>query len=259
MLYKEQNPQAFMFFERVGMRIPAFSECRTKFSIGSKMGLANLTAVIFGLYSVKLVNIPMFLTFRRCSLLTTVIMNYLVNRVYPNKALSITLFLSTAGALIAGWDSLNAQWFGYILVWGNNVAQSLYNTYVSKVNAEKKVLAFEINFYFALCGFPIALLFTVASGEIWQFGELFGKQDEVQNFWFVVYLVLSASMGIMITLTLLMVCTVVGPIAINITGNVKDVALTWIGFVLFNDVTLTMMMGVGLLMSFAGSVYYAGD
>jgi len=79
------------------------------------------------------------------------------------------------------------------------------------------------------------------------------------NFWFTVYLLLSASMGILITLSLLMVCTVVGPIAINITGNLKDVALTWVGFVFFNDVALTVMMGVGLFMSFLGSVIYASD
>ncbi len=164
-----------MFLERVGMRIPSVTECKSKFGIGCKMGLANLTAVFFGLYSVKLVNIPMFLTFRRCSMLTTVLMNYVVNRVYPDEALRITLFLTTVGAIIAGWDSLNSQWFGYILVWGNNLSQSLYNSYVSKVNTQKSVLPFEINFYFALCGFPIALIFTIVSGEIHQFTEIFTK------------------------------------------------------------------------------------
>lgn len=61
----------------------------------------------------------------------------------------------------------------------NNLAQSGYNAYVAKVNKEKRVLPFgkyliyynttavEINFYFALCGFPIALAFTVMSGEIY--------------------------------------------------------------------------------------------
>jgi len=108
MAYKQANPHSLMFFERVGMRIPPLNECFSKINIGCKMGLANLTAVFFGLYSVKLVNIPMFLTFRRCSMLTTVIMNYYVNRVFPDAALSITLFLTTAGALVAGWDSLDS-------------------------------------------------------------------------------------------------------------------------------------------------------
>jgi hypothetical protein len=66
-------------------------------------------------------------------------------------------------------------------------------------------------------------------------------------------------MGIMITLTLLMVCTVVGPVAISVTGNIKDIALTYIGFVLFHDVQMTFMMAIGLSMSFVGSGFYILD
>jgi hypothetical protein len=141
------------------------------------MGLSNLAQVFFGLYSVKLVNIPMFLTFRRCAMLTTVGMNFVVNAVYPDLALCFTLFMTTTGALTAGYQSLNTEWFGYFLVWMNNLAQSCYNAYVSKVNREKLVLPFEINFYFALCGLPIALTYTLYTGEIWQFQETYMRQD----------------------------------------------------------------------------------
>lgn len=59
MLYKEVNPNAFQFLSDIGMRVPKFSEAMGKLNIGLRMGLTNLITVLFGLYSVKLVNIPL--------------------------------------------------------------------------------------------------------------------------------------------------------------------------------------------------------
>ncbi len=76
-------------------------------------------------------------------------------------------------------------------------------------------------------------------------------------------------MGITITLSVLMVCTVVSPIAFNITGtlmfffipefigNMKDVVLTYVGFMFFDDISLTLMVAIGLMFSFIGVGYYA--
>lgn len=84
------------------MKIPPMSESLTKIGIGCKMGMANLITVFFGLYAVKNVSIPMFLTFRRCSILTTVVMNYFIIKTVPDFNLSLTLFLSVVGSCIAG-------------------------------------------------------------------------------------------------------------------------------------------------------------
>ncbi len=59
MTYKQMNPHAFKYLESVGMRVPSISECSTKSNLGAKIGLANLATVFFGLYAVKVVNIPM--------------------------------------------------------------------------------------------------------------------------------------------------------------------------------------------------------
>lgn len=171
MTYKCYYPNAFKSLEKYGMKIPPITESIKKFNIGIKMGMSNLCTVFFGLYSVKIVNIPMFVTIRRCALLTTVLANYIVNRAVPDAKLRTSVTLSTFGAFLAGIETLTTDWFGYLLVWMNNLCQSGYNIYVNKVNKEKKVLPFEINFYFALCGLPISLLYTVISGEINEFGN----------------------------------------------------------------------------------------
>jgi hypothetical protein len=59
MTYKGYNAKAFKFLESIGMRISTFNEVKEKTNIGLKMGLSNLVTVLFGLFSVKLVSIPL--------------------------------------------------------------------------------------------------------------------------------------------------------------------------------------------------------
>ncbi len=59
MTYKQYNPKSFGFLETVGMKISTFKEVKKKANIGFRMGVSNLVTVLFGLYSVKLVSIPL--------------------------------------------------------------------------------------------------------------------------------------------------------------------------------------------------------
>lgn len=53
-------------------------------------------------------------------------------------------------------------------------------------------------------------------------------------------------------------CTVVNsPIITSITGNVKDVALTFISLIIFDDIIPTFWLIVGLVLSLAGAFIYS--
>ena len=51
-------------------------------------------------------------------------------------------------------------------------------------------------------------------------------------------------------------CTVAiaGPLALNVTGIIKDVFLTYAGFIFFNDTKVTLFVMVGLALSFIGAI-----
>jgi len=51
--------------------------------------------------------------------------------------LTVTTTAITLGALIAGYETLDTDMFGYFLIWMNNISQSLYNVFVQKLNADK--------------------------------------------------------------------------------------------------------------------------
>ena len=138
----------------------------------------------------------------------------------------------------------------------NNLSQSVYAVYANKVNKEKKVTAFEINFYFALVGLPVTLYITQRTGEIYLLQDVLMIEDFNHKISFLISLLLSGVMGIIITCSALMVVTLCNPVANNITGNLKDVILTYIGFICFDDAILSATVALGLMFSFLGAANY---
>jgi hypothetical protein len=59
MLYKTMNPDAFSTLKKYGMEISSLESTFRNMPNGLKMGAFNLISVLFGLFSVKLVNIPL--------------------------------------------------------------------------------------------------------------------------------------------------------------------------------------------------------
>lgn len=259
MVYKKYNPGAFSLFADYGMRVSPIDESAAKWKLGVKLGFLNLITVAYGIYSVKYVSIPLFLTFRRCTLLTTFLVNYIINRKSPNNRTYLKLFLVTTGAIIAGQETFNRDWFGYFLIWMNNITQSVCNVYFNKVNNDNKVTAFEINFYFAWVGLPILLAYTLYSGEIYLLSDILETGNPTDRFNFMLLVFLSGSLGIAITMSTLLVVTLCSPFALSITGNIKNAISAVFGFMIFDDQKTSPLIVSGILVGFSGSCLYAYD
>lgn len=104
------------------MRVSPIDESVSKWKLGIKLGLLNLITVAYGIYSVKYVSIPLFLTFRRCTLLTTFLVNYIINRNPPTGKTYLRLSLVTTGAIVAGMETFDRDYYGYFLIWMNNIS-----------------------------------------------------------------------------------------------------------------------------------------
>ena len=121
MIYKTYvDPKGFMGAEKIGLRITTLGETFSKISSGLFIGGLNIFTVLFGLYAVKNVNVPIFLCFRRCSILCTILVEIVVRNAYPNLSKTFCSALIAGGAILAGWDGFNSDSFGYFLVICNN-------------------------------------------------------------------------------------------------------------------------------------------
>ena len=123
MVYKTYvDSKAFSSAEKIGLRITTLGETFGKIGTGLFIGGLNIFTVLFGLYAVKNVNVPIFLCFRRCAIIMTIIVDYILRSAVPGypKFLCATLMLS--GALLAGYEGFNDDMFGYFLVICNNLS-----------------------------------------------------------------------------------------------------------------------------------------
>ena len=113
--------------------------------------------------------------------------------------------------------------------------------------------AFETNFYFALVGLPLSYYVVQHNGDIEQLHDIF-MNPETKDSALATFILISGCCGILITIFSTLTVTVCGPIAINIAGTLKDVGLTYAGFVFFEaEATRNTLIGIGL--SFTGASY----
>ena len=215
-----------------------------------------MQTVMFGLFAVKGVSIPIFLTFRRCGCLATITVQYFVEGKYPSSKTAWSTLIVILGAIIGGYETLDTELFGYMLVWGNNFTQSIYNVVMSKLNSDKRITPFEINFFFALIGIPISACLVYNEGEIMTLYDVL-LNPTTRNPNLATLVLLSGFSGILITLSSILTVTICGPIAINIAGIIKDVGLSYIGFAFFDDAKATPLVLTGLAFSFTGAISMA--
>ncbi len=69
-------------------------------------------------------------------------------------------------------------------------------------------------------------------------------------------LILCGLMGITVTLAIFLSQGVASPVAVIISGISKDILLTYLGFVMFEDANFTPCMAAGLALSFIGAASY---
>jgi len=151
------NHRAFDFLEPYGIKISSLGEVVSKAKAGLIISSIKIIEVLFGLYSLKAVNIPLFLTFRRCSILTTVLVMYVYKGDSPSSVLVISSAFVVVGALIAGYETFDNNSIGYALIMGNNFGSAFVNVVAGVYNDKKMVNAFDLNFFFATIGLPLSL------------------------------------------------------------------------------------------------------
>ena len=167
-IYKGFVPSAFGSLEKADMKINSFPEILSKWRVGLILGGSNLVNVGFGIYSLKYVSIPLFVTFRRCTMLTTMICMYLIQGQVPDRRSYFKIFLVCLGAIIAGVDTFNRDMFGYFLIWMNNFSQSGANVLINKFNRNKSVNSFEITFFYGMIGLVAMSAYCLYTGEVYE-------------------------------------------------------------------------------------------
>ena len=111
------------------------------------------------------------------------------------------------------------------------------------------IIVLDSTFCFGLVSFAVLTPYLMWSGQLHQIDFL--DTGLMAN------LIFSCTICVMHTYVTLLTLKMIGPIGVNIAGVCKDVFLTYIGFLMFDDVKVTEKVLFGLFLSFVGAFYYA--
>lgn len=120
MTAKEFNKSAFDKLAGIGIDVPHMSTVHQHISLGVKVGIIGLIPVTFGAFALNYTCIPLYLAFRRCGLLSSVVVMYFWAGDRPSKEVIFSTILVISGAIIAVWETFDANLMGFLCVWAYN-------------------------------------------------------------------------------------------------------------------------------------------
>ena len=145
------------------LSIKDFSKYKCYYISFSIIFIANTFFNFYGNQLVK--NISMFLSLKKL----TLVMLFFIDFFYGKKKLScITItciFLITGGSILVGMDSFSNDYFGYIVVFFNNVTAISYSKYTEVFKKHTKVSNLKLLVYNNYLNIPILILCIFLSGE----------------------------------------------------------------------------------------------
>ena len=122
--------------------------------------------VFFNFYGNQLVkNISMFLSLKKLVL----VMLFFIDFFYGKKKLScITItciFLITGGSILVGMDSFSNDYFGYVVVFFNNVTAISYSKFTEVFKKHTKITNLKLLVYNNYLNMPILIICIFVTGE----------------------------------------------------------------------------------------------
>eukprot|EP00744_Colponema_vietnamica_P008014 GILI01011461.1.p1 GENE.GILI01011461.1~~GILI01011461.1.p1 ORF type:complete len:329 (-),score=18.11 GILI01011461.1:58-996(-) len=217
------------------------------------LSLVFVLNVSAGFVGLARVNIPIFLCLRRTAVMLVLLMEYFVLGKVASVHIWQAISVSVVGTIIAGLSDLNADFIGYAFVLLNNLFTSLYLTGTSKLSQQTSMNSFGLLFFNAIVSLPLVILCAFMCGEVSSVLRFEYWSDPV----FCFTLFISSIVGVVLSYAIFLCSIINSPLATSVTGNIKDIVSTFLGFVLFSDVTPTFQNIFGLLISLSGAAYYS--
>ena len=157
---QETRQSEIPVLKQMGIVVPRLQTIYDHRWLGLQTGLIGLVPVTFGAFCWKCTSIPLYLAYRRCGLLSSVIVMYFWAGEKPSMGVSKSTALVVTGAVTAVGEDLDTNIQGFVRVWAYNFSQSFQNVYLSKLNKDKIMVPFEFNFFYACIGFVASVIYN---------------------------------------------------------------------------------------------------
>jgi len=224
--------------------------------------IAPVSALFFcntlcGLGATKTLNLPIFVLFRRFSIVMTMALESALLGKRFKMGVKLSVALMIIGALVVSFDHMSFNTYGICLILLNDIFTALQGVVLRKTLDEKaeRLGTSAIVFYSNLFALPLVAMTMIALPNEMEKLALFKGWDNPQV---IGSLFLSAFLGFAINYSYAMCTKLNSPLTTTIIGAAKNIATSYIGMFMsdFNP-SSPVLVHIGINLSMLGSLWYS--
>ncbi|NXY88225.1 S35D3 protein, partial [Alcedo cyanopectus] len=214
--------------------------------------LATLQSTLT-LWSLRGLSLPMYVVFKRCLPLVTLLTGALVLRDgMPSPGVLVAVLITTCGAALAGAGDLTGDAMGYVTGVLAVLIHAAYLVLIQKTSVDSEYGPLTAQYAIAVSATPFLIICSFASMDsinVWSFP---GWKDPAMVSIFIACVLISCAMNF----TTLHCTYINSAVTTSFVGVVKSIATITVGMVAFNDVEPTKLFIAGVVVNTLGSVIY---
>ncbi|WCJ30307.1 UDP-N-acetylglucosamine transporter UGNT1 [Euphorbia peplus] len=217
------------------------------------LSAAYLLYMLVTMESIRGVNVPMYTTLRRTTVIFTMIMEYfLVRQRYSRQVLG-SVGVIIFGVLIAGVRDLSYDFYGYAVVFLANFTTAIYLATISRIGKSSGLNSFGLMWCNGVVCGPVLLFWTFIRGEL----GMTLNFPHLSSPGFLVVLFFSCSLAFLLNYSIFLNTTLNSAVTQTICGNLKDLFTIGLGWVIFGGLPFDIFNVIGQFLGFLGSAMYA--
>ncbi|KAL9363444.1 hypothetical protein Peur_046229 [Populus x canadensis] len=217
------------------------------------LALTYLLYMLVTMESVRGVNVPMYTTLRRTTVVFTMIMEYILAGQRYTRPIFGSVGLIVLGAFIAGARDLSFDFYGYAVVFAANFTTAIYLATISRIGKSSGLNSFGLMWCNGIICGPVLLFWTFIRGDLgmtMNFPYLFSPG-------FLAVLLLSCILAFFLNYSIFLNTTLNSALTQTICGNIKDLFTIALGWTIFGGLPFDFFNVIGQCLGFAGSGLYA--
>ncbi|XP_002747106.3 solute carrier family 35 member D3 [Callithrix jacchus] len=205
------------------------------------------------LWSLRGLSLPMYVVFKRCLPLVTMLIGVLVlKNGAPSPGVLAAVLITTCGAALAGAGDLTGDPIGYVTGVLAVLVHAAYLVLIQKASADTEHGPLTAQYVIAVSATPLLVICSFASTDSIHAWTFPGWKDPAMVCIFVACILIGCAMNF----TTLHCTYINSAVTTSFVGVVKSIATITVGMVAFSDVEPTSLFIAGVVVNTLGSIIY---
>uniref|UniRef100_A0A3Q7HR73 Sugar phosphate transporter domain-containing protein n=2 Tax=Solanum subgen. Lycopersicon TaxID=49274 RepID=A0A3Q7HR73_SOLLC len=203
--------------------------------------------------SVRGVNVPMYTTLRRTTVVFTMIVESILAGQKYSRPIIGSVVIIVFGAFVAGARDLSFDFYGYAVVFLSNITTAIYLATIARIGKSSGLNSFGLMWCNGIVCGPFLLLWSLIRGDLaltMDFPYLFSPG-------FLVVMLMSCILAFFLNYSIFLNTTLNSAVTQTICGNLKDLFTISLGWFIFGGLPFDLLNVLGQLLGFVGSGLYA--